>query len=81
MYRDQQHEKQHKQSPPYCHSLSHPSSNLRARGKERKLAWQGLCVLATFCQGVTGGGCVCVGDVLVLVMLMMLMMLMMTMLI
>ena len=27
MYRDQQHEKQHKQSSPYCHSLSHPSSN------------------------------------------------------
>ena len=50
---------------------------LRARGKERKLAWQGLRVLATFCRG----GYVCVGDVLVLVMLMMLMMLMMTMLI
>ena len=55
--------------------------DLRARGKERKLAWQGLCVLATFCRGVTGGGCVCVGDVFVLVMLVMLMMLMMTMLI
>ena len=34
---------------------------MRARGKERKLAWQGLCVLAIFCRGVTGGGCVCVG--------------------
>ena len=25
-YKDQQHEKQHKQNPPYCHNLSHPSS-------------------------------------------------------
>ena len=26
-YKDQQHEKQHKQNPPYCHNLSHPSSS------------------------------------------------------
>ena len=25
-YKDQQHEKQHKQNPQYCHNLSHPSS-------------------------------------------------------
>ena len=25
-YKDQQHVKQHKQNPPYCHNLSHPSS-------------------------------------------------------